>query len=213
MTRWLVFALALAAPAEAQNAPSLSVRPFALGTIQAFTAVDTFDAVFARSYQPFIGGGVQFVSDDTYVLELAASRFQQTGQRAFINGGEKFRLGIPLTARVTTLEATAGYRFKYSPRVRPYFGLGAGLYLYKESSDFSDPAANPPATAVDRDTRHAGLVANGGAEFRVHRWIAIAADVQYTYVPGILGTGGVSQQAGEDDLGGIAGRVKVVVGR
>jgi hypothetical protein len=32
-------------------------------------------------------------------------------------------------------------------------------------------------------------------------------------VPGILGTGGVSQQAGESDLGGVAARVKLVVGR
>ncbi len=54
---------------------------------------------------------------------------------------------------------------------------------------------------------------NGGAEFRVHRWVGVSVDVQYTHVPGILGTGGVSQQAGETDLGGVAARFKVVVGR
>ena len=54
---------------------------------------------------------------------------------------------------------------------------------------------------------------NGGAEFRLHRWIGVAADVQYSHVTGILGTGGVSQQAGESDLGGIAARFKLIVGR
>ena len=54
---------------------------------------------------------------------------------------------------------------------------------------------------------------NGGAEFRLHRWVGLGADVQYTHVPGILGLGGVSQQAGENDLGGVAVRVKLVVGR
>jgi hypothetical protein len=56
-------------------------------------------------------------------------------------------------------------------------------------------------------------VVNGGAEFRVHQWVGLSVDVQYTHVPGILGTSGVSQQAGETDLGGVAARFKVVVGR
>ena len=43
--------------------------------------------------------------------------------------------------------------------------------------------------------------------------LMIGADVQYSHVPGILGTAGVSQQAGEDDLGGVAARFKLIVGR
>src|SRR2546429_612744 len=83
----------------------------------------------------------------------------------------------------------------------------------KEESDFSEQPAAPPARSVDLDTRHVGFVVNGGVEFRAHRWIGVGADVQYTHVPGILGTGGVSQQAGENDLGGIAARLKLIVGR
>jgi hypothetical protein len=37
--------------------------------------------------------------------------------------------------------------------------------------------------------------------------------VQYTHVPGIIGSGGVSQDAGESDLGGVAARFRVVFGR
>ena len=201
-----VVLFAVAAPAAAQDAPDFSIRPFALGTVESFTAGDTFDAVFGRTYEPFLGGGVQVIVDQNYFVELSASRFRRTGERAFISNGQKFRLGIPLTATVTPFEATAGYRFKLSPRIWPYAAAGAGIYSYQETSDFSDPGENV-------DARHVGFVANGGAEFRVHRWIGVALDVQYTRVPGILGQGGVSQQAGENDLGGVAGRVKVVVGR
>jgi opacity protein-like surface antigen len=204
----VLFTLALAAPAAAQtqDPPELSIRPFALGTIESFAAADTFDAVFGRTYQPFLGGGVQLVSAEGYYLELAASRFKKTGQRAFISNGQKFQLGIPLTATITPLEATAGYRYRLTPRIRPYAGAGAGLYLYKETSGFNE-------AGEDVDTRHAGFVVNGGAEFRVHRWVGIDVDVQYTRVTGILGKGGVSLQAGENDLGGVAGRLKLVVGR
>jgi opacity protein-like surface antigen len=207
-TLCLVFALALASPAAAQpdDAPALSIRPFAFGTIQSFAAVDTFDAVYGRSYQPFLGGGVQVVVDGTYFVELSASRFKKTGQQAFISGGRAFQLGIPMTATITPLEATAGYRYNLSPSLKPYVAAGAGLYRYTQTSDFSEPGE-------DVDTKHAGFILNGGAEFRVHRWVGIDLDVQYTHVTGIIGTRGVSQQAGENDLGGIAGRLKVVVGR
>jgi len=207
----------MAAPVAAQGAydepPALSIRPFALGTVQSFTAVDTFDAVFGRTYEGFFGGGVQAVVHDRYFVELTASRFKRTGQQAFISGGQKFSLGIPQTVTITPLEVTAGYRFKLSPRVRPYAAVGVGLYKYLQESDFADPNAPPPARGVDLDTRHVGFVVNGGVEFRAHRWFGVGADVQYTHVPGILGSGGVSQQAGENDLGGVAARLKLIVGR
>jgi len=206
MAALMLLGCAVAAPAAAQDEPSISIRPFAFGSVQSFAAVDTFDAVFGRSYDPFFGGGVQAVFDGTYFVELSASRFKQTGQRAFISGGQKFHLGIPLTATIVPFEVTGGYRFRFSPRVRPYIAVGVGSYQYKETSTFNDPSE-------DVDVRHAGVVVNGGAEFRVHRWVGIGAEVEYSHVPGILGNGGVSQQAGEKDLGGVAGRLKLIVGR
>src|SRR5258708_29542889 len=120
---------------------------------------------------------------------------------------------MPGEGGLTAVEVTGGYRFRLSPRIRPYIAAGVGTYLYKEESDFADPAAQPPARGVDLDARHLGYIVNGGAEFRLHRWVGVGADVQYTHVTGILGTGGVSQQAGENDLGGVARRVKVIIGR
>jgi outer membrane protein W len=204
----LIIGLAITAPAAAQNAPGISIRPFAMATDQSFAAIDTFDATFDKTYFPFFGGGVQVLFNDGFFAELSASRFRQQGQRAIFSGGRAFKLGIPLTATITPLEITGGYRFRLArlPRVRPYVAAGLGSYAYQETSSFSEPGD-------DVDTRHTGFVANGGAEFRLHRWVGLGVDVQYSHLPGILGTGGVSQQAGESDLGGVAARFKLIVGR
>jgi hypothetical protein len=203
----LIVGLAIAAPAAAQTAP-VSLRPFVMASGQSFAAIDTFNATFDKTVLPFFGAGLQVVINDAFFVELAVSRMRQTGERAYVSGGKTFKLGIPLTATITPVEITGGYRFKIRqhPRVRPYIAAGFGSYAYQETSSFADPGE-------DVDTTHSGFVMNGGAEFRVHRWVGLALDVQYSHVPGILGAGGVSQQVGESDLGGVAARLKLVVGR
>ena len=114
--------------------------------------------------------------------------------------------GIPLTASLTPLEFSAGYRFHPWPQLRPYVGGGAGAYHYKESSQFSTDQENI-------DSTHAGVILEGGLEFRLHRWIGVAADAHYTYVPGILGDAGISKDFGEKSLGGIAARFRFIVGK
>jgi hypothetical protein len=61
----------------------LAVRVFAMATEQSFAAVDTFDATFGKTYGPFFGGGAQLVVNDRFFAEIAISRFQETGSRAF----------------------------------------------------------------------------------------------------------------------------------
>jgi hypothetical protein len=203
----IIAGLGLAAPAAAQDdPPALSIRPFVMATEQSFAAIDTFDAIFQKTYAPFVGGGVQVVIHDHVVVEIGASRFRKTGERAFRSGGTAFRLGIPLTATITPVEVTGGYRFSFWPHVRPYVAAGFGSYGYTETSTLAQ-------AGEDVNTRHSGFVVNGGAEFRLHRWIGFAADVQYSHIPGIIGTSGVSEQAGEKDLGGVAARFKLIVGR
>src|ERR1019366_3351817 len=106
---------------------------------------------------------------------------------------------------ITPLELTGGYRFHFWPRVHPYVAGGIGSYGDTETSRFAD-------AGDDVSVRHTGYLANAGAEFRLHRWVGLGVDVQYSHVPGILGQGGISQQAGESDLGGVAARVKLLVG-
>jgi hypothetical protein len=206
LTYILLFTVVVVAPAAAQETPALSIRPFVMGTEQSFAANETFKAAFGTSTAPFVGGGVQVVMFDRFVVEVGASRFKRTGERAFFSGGKSYQLGIPLTATITPVEVTGGYRFGLWEHARPYVAAGYGSYAYKETSDFANPEENV-------DTRRPGFVVNGGFEFRLHRWIGFSVDAQYSRVRGILGAGGVSQQVGEDDLGGIAARFKLVVGR
>jgi hypothetical protein len=188
--------------------PPVSFRPFIFGEEEAFAAVETFKAVFGRSYEPFFGGGLQVAFHGTYYVEVNASRFKKTGQRVFRNNGQNFSLGIPLTATITPIEIVGGYRFKprQMPRVRPFLAAGVTVYSYKETSDFVDASDNV-------DTRHAGFAGTGGVEFRLGRWIGLSGDAAYTHVTGILGQSGVSKAAGENDLGGIGARVRLIFGR
>ena len=208
----LMCALFTTSPAFAQR---LELRPFGLFSVERFTASTTFDATLDSSLQFLWGGGLQLAMRRNIFVDIAVSRMSRSGQRAFVDDrGETFRLGIPLHASLTPIEFTVGRRFppRRSParrrriRVVPYVGVGFGMYRYEETSDFS-------TGTEDVDETHAGFLAVGGAEFRVSKWVGITADAQYTRVPGILGQGGISQQLGERDLGGIAGRVRVILGR
>jgi hypothetical protein len=220
-----------AAPAVAQSrwfgpaddVPAISIRPFLTISDERFTAANTFEAVFGQSTAPFWGGGVQVVvlSGRVYA-ELGASRIlrknaELVGERVFRKEGATFHLGIPLRSTITPFEFTAGYRFNVWHALVPYVGAGVGSYHYTEESDFSDPSEN-------LDVKHNGFVFQTGAEYRAHSWVRIAGDVRFTRVPGILGTGGVSQvlateggtgvqPSHEKDLGGWTVGLKVAVGR
>jgi opacity protein-like surface antigen len=194
-------------PVAADDAPKISYRPYFLVSGEAFAATHSFDAAFGQSFQPFYGGGVELALNNGLFVDVGASRFKKTGQRAFFFNNQAFGLGIPLTATVTPFEVAGGYRFLHvARRIIPYAGAGVGSYGYKETSQFADASENV-------DARHAGFLVRGGAEFRLHRWVGAAVDAQYTHVTGILGTAGVSKEAGEKDLGGTAIRFRVLVGR
>ena len=188
--------------------PAISPRVFVMAAKQQFSATTTFDAVFGAPAQPFWGGGGEVVFRGGLFVDVSASQFKKTGQRAFVSNGETFRLGIPLTATITPVELTGGYRIRLRNHetLIPYVGAGVGWYHYQETSSFSDSSENT-------DARHNGYLANAGIEFRVHRLVGLAGDVQYTHIPGILGDGGISKDAKENDLGGIAARFKLVIGR
>jgi outer membrane protein W len=199
----LAFALLVAVPANAQG---LSFRPYGMFAQQSFDADQTFKAVFDSSSGSFFGGGVNITEDDVFYLDVGASRFKETGQRAFVNNGTAFKTGIPLTATIIPFEFSAGYRFMKGSRIRPYAGGGVGIYRYQESSSFQ-------ADGEAVDVRHAGAIVEGGAEIRLHTWFAASADVHYTYVPGIIGDAGISKDEGETSLGGFQFRVRFIVGK
>jgi len=188
--------------------PKVGVRPFFLVTGQRFLAGETFDAVFGRSVEPFWGGGVNVHFAQGLFIDATVSHFSGDGERAFTFEGDSFGLGIPLRATVTPIEFSAGWRFPQGRQhqVVPYVGGGIGTYKYSEESDFASDTENLSAQKT-------GFLVVGGSEFRVHRIVTTAVDVQYSSVSGILGQGGLSEEFGEDNLGGIAVRFRVMVGK
>jgi len=202
-----------AAPAAAQSAPFVDVRGFFAFTEQAFSAKNTFNAVFGKSSGEFLGGGVQVVIRDSFFGEVSGSQFEETGTRVGVANGEAFPLGIPLKATLTPVELTGGYRFhlKQFEWLRPYADAGVGWYSYKETCTAA--AATCSAIDADASAKHNGFVMHGGVELRLHRWVGVSADIQYTHIPGIVGTDGASKAFNENDLGGVGGRFRVIVGR
>lgn len=203
-TLMLAFSLVLGStPAFAQNPPPVSFRPFFMATAERFSAKETFSAIFGGTVQPLYGGGLEVAFRNGLFFDVTASRFKKTGERAFFFNGDGFGLGIPLTVTMTPLEFTVGARSNPSPRVFPYFGAGIGTYRYEETSPVDDPF----------EKSHLGWLIVGGVEYRLNDWIGISGDLHYSRVSGIIGEGGVSAEAGESDLGGTAGRFRVLIGR
>jgi hypothetical protein len=211
----LVVLLSLAAPAAAQvrippqprrGEPNAVPRVYLLASVQQFAAADTFETVFGRAVQPFFGGGIEVVFRNGLFVDGAVSFFRKSGERAFVFDDDVFPLGVSLKARVTPIELTTGYRFaRRNSRITPYAGGGIGAYFYREESEFDESDDIVESTS-------AGFLAVAGVELAVSRRVFTAFDVQYSYVPGILGESGISQEFGDENLGGIAFRFRLMVG-
>jgi opacity protein-like surface antigen len=195
-------------PAEAQTRQRLrgfGFSGFAQVDRHAFIASETFDAVMQDASGTLPGGGGQ-LRWRQLVFEVSASRYKRTGQRVFISGGQVFRLGIPTTVTVTPIEFTGAYRLPAIWRFVPYGGGGVVRLQYKETSQFAEASENVKESFN-------GYHVMGGAEIPVWKWFAAAVEGRYRSVPDAIGTAGVSNAFGEDDLGGASVRVKFIVGR
>jgi opacity protein-like surface antigen len=210
-----VAAVLLAGPAMAAAQGSGPVRPVRVavfGTAGVFsaTAKDTFTAILDTRSGTDLGAGAQIALQTGMLrglfVQVDASRFEETGQRVFVDDREVFPLGIPLTIGLTPIEVSAGYRFSPMRRVRGgtvpsrfavFGGGGIGSVGYKESDD-SD-------TFDDRFTSYHVM---GGADVTVWRMIQVGAEARYRVVSDALGGGGVSEAFNETDLGGTTIRVR-----
>jgi hypothetical protein len=189
-----------------QSPASRPVELFGLGEVGdgSWLARDTFNAVLGSSSAPMLGGGVQ-VRFGSLFVEGSVERFQRSGTRAFVYGGEVFSLGVADRVQIIPITATVGYR-RAGPRVTPYVGGGIGTHLYRETSDFADPSEN----VSEHFTSYHVLA---GVEFAGRRWLRAALEVELTTVPNAFGATGVSAAFNEHNLGGVHGRLKILVGR
>jgi opacity protein-like surface antigen len=192
--------------AGASAYPAFVPRGFVMFSRQQFAASQTFEALFGEASGSFRGFGADLVLARNVFIELGWSRFEATGERAFLFNGTLFKLGIPLTATVTPFEITGGYRVTAWPRVIPYGGLGIASARYEEESDFA-------ATGDNVSVSGSGLVVVGGAEVRLARYIGVSADIHYSTLKDFIGKAGISKEYGEDDLGGTAVRFRIIIGR
>lgn len=186
--------------------PLFAPRGYVMFSRQQFTASQTFEALFGEASGSFRGFGADLVVAKNVFVELGWSRFEATGERAFLFDGTVYELGIPLTATITPFEIIGGYRVTAWQRVIPYGGLGFASTRYEESSDFA-------ATGDDVSRSGSGLVVLGGAEVRLARYIGVSADIHYSTLKDIIGEAGISKEYGEDDLGGTAVRFRIIIGR
>ena len=197
---------AAATPArQRRSAPRFGIRGYGEAAYQWFAAADSFKAILDSSTGLFYGGGAQVHVGPIYV-DVGVSRFEKTGERAFVFEGDVFRLGIPDRITMTPLVVTAGYRFPIRDRVVPYVGGGVGSLKFEETSDFADPDEN----VSERFTSYHGVA---GMEFSALRWLFVAGEVRYASVPDALGAPGIAADFDETNLGGYSVAVKLLVGR
>ena len=186
------------------NSKAIGFAGFGQFSYARFAAHDSFQAVMGDAAGQFLGGGAELRLPGGAFVSGSVERFTQTGQRVFVDDGEAFGLGIPDTLTLTPIMATAGWRSVHE-RATPYAGVGFGRILYKEESQFVEASEN-----VQSKFNRYHVV--GDVEFR-NGWVATAFEVEYSRVPNALGMSGASEAFHETDLGGLVGRIKVLVGR
>ncbi len=168
-----------------------------------FTAHQSFKAIFDSSMGFWFGGGADYRWRQGLFVAGSIDVFHRKGERVFVHGQDVFRLGISDSVTLLPIVGTVGYRFRSNGTI-PYIGGGAGLSLYRESSQFADPSENVRRSFA---TYHA----LGGFEWRNSTQYATALEVQYTHVPQDF-SGGVADAFNEHDLGGLQARVKLLFG-
>jgi hypothetical protein len=200
---------AQAASRPAPTARHLGVRAYVLFDVESMAASQTFKAVVnsSRLHGAGLGGEILNVWRQAFV-RVAFARMSRSGSRAFVDNGQVFSLGIPLTVKLTPVEVAGGWRFapEAGGRYVLYGGAGALLLGYSETSDLAQTGDNVSQTFH-------GYVAFGGVDVPVGRWITAGAEVQYRGLPGAIGDAGVSKAYGETNLGGFVVRVLVGVKR
>jgi hypothetical protein len=195
----------LAPPRAAGSSVSerIGVRAYATVDLNRLAAQKSFDAVLGTSQLTGFGGGADLLNVwKTLFVRVSASRISKGGSRAFVFNGQAVSLGVPMTVQMTPIEISAGWRFVSSSRVTPYIGGGALFVKYAETSAFA-------GSGDDVSQSNRGYSAFGGADVTIATFLVVGAEGQYRSVPHALGTGSVSQDFGETNLGGFTVRVLI----
>jgi opacity protein-like surface antigen len=168
-----------------------------------FSAQNSFQAITGQGGGAVVGGGAE-VRIGSLFVGASIDRYAQTGQRVLVIDREVFGLGVPDTISLVPMTAMAGWRFEHHSAT-PYVGGGIGTVLFKEDSLAADPSENIR-------THFTSYHVVAGVEFR-NGWVATAFEMEYSRIPDAIGVGGASAAFQESNLGGVVGRIKILVGR
>ncbi len=179
------------------------IRVFGTAAPTFFSAKDSTDTILGSSTGFLVGGGAQMVWPNGAFVLGNYEQMTKTGTRVLVSGTQVFTLPIDNIVTVTPISVTVGYRDFKTRAFSTYVGVGGGWYRLREKS-----------TGADSTTRsHVSAQLLVGVERALGRWLAVAGETQFTTAPGILGDTGLSAAEGEDNLGGVTLRLKVIIGR
>jgi hypothetical protein len=183
-----------------------TIRLFGQAGYGQTAAAESFDAVLGGAGGVWWGGGLQIpMKRNGLFFELAAERTDRTGERVFVFEGEVIPLGVEDKVRIVPVTASVGYRFFRGRNRAAYIAAGAGRALYTERSPDGDDVES-----VDTAFAHYQFV--GGFEFGAWKALHFGLEGQYSRTP-ISEHGGLAEAFGEDDLGGVQVRLKLLLGR
>ena len=218
MTRALLLLTVLlsAATASAQTRPTappaeepggVAIRGFADAGTEMFHALDSFQAVFRKNSGTRIGGGLAVTLPLGLFADVRVSRVRMTGERAFLFGGQTYRLGVADTLTVIPLQITGGLRgARRGARAIPYIGAGFGWYRASERAAFSSADE-----VAERATGGYHLL--GGADLRLWRIFGVGGEVEWSQVTNGLSGSGIASSLKDTNLGGVSVRVRLLAGR
>jgi hypothetical protein len=179
------------------------VRGFGTAAPVFFTANNSVDTILGSSTGFFLGGGAQVVWPNGLFVLGSYEQMRKTGSRVLVSGTQVYTLPIADEVTITPVNLTVGYRDYRTRFASVYVGAGAGWHRLRESTPGQDAITESHASG------HVLI----GVEKPLQSWFGVAGEFQWTGAPGILGQTGISHAMSEDDLGGVALRFKVIIGR
>ena len=178
--------------------PPVGIRAYGFYEFQALAATDTFNAVTGSSTTNGFGAGFEVTNVVSKIFIRATfAHAGKDGERVFVDNGQVFKLGIPLTVGMTPIEIGGGWRSVVDRRGRYAIYVGAGVVFLNYSE------TTPSGTAEDNTSKtFAGYSLFGGFDRTFHKNLVAGVEAQYRGVPNAIGTAGASQAFGETNLGG-----------
>jgi hypothetical protein len=207
------------AAAAPKKASPLVFRGFFSFDMTSLTASETYNALLGSSTVTALGGGGEIGGIwKQLFMRVGVGQTSETGERAFVIDGEVVPVGIPITIKMMPVEIIGGWRFTPKSKPRPgtpaasvtphapysfYAGGGPVFFKYSETSEFGGPGDN-------LNEMFTGFAFYGGLSADLGRWVFVSGEGGYRLVPNALGSGGLSAEFDETDLGG--GVLRVMVG-